>query len=160
MSNLIRRYERLREKASSPKSVNHGRAAIYTFEKYCRRCRAGMKKPKPFDRVWIRWLYRRGYCSDECEDMRNRVGASSGVKGSTKIVRQPKVYDVERMAFEGLKIEKLMARLNDEQKLVFQADNKFRLLSEKLRFLEIATKRAWSHSTFYYKLNRILSLFP
>lgn len=160
MSNLIRRYERLREKASSPKSVNHGRAAIYSFEKYCKCCKGGMKKPKPFDRVWVRWLFRRGYCSDECADSGGKRGASTGVKGSTKIIRQPKTYDVERMAFDAVHIEKMLRRLTDEQRMIFHADNKYRLLSEKLRFLEINTKRAWSASTFYYKLNRILSLLP
>lgn len=147
------KYEKLFLKASSPKSANFSQSTVYSFDKHCKHCRQGLKKPKFHDRRIKKKLYKSGYCSEECKA--KGVAQEISVGASHNNTFTSKSHEiVEEMAFTALEIQKQEAKLMPIQKLVLHADRSFKLLSEKLRWLEVTTGEKFYSAKFYRILER------
>ena len=146
------RYERLFEKASSPRSVDCGRGTIYLFPKHCKSCGQGMKRPASHERRLIKFLFKKSFCSSDCmaagpnPNLQFKPSVSSDTSTSMSVVET-----MEEMAFAALEVKR-----SEESKqtwfgnLARIADKTFTLLSEKLSFLERKTNQRWYESKFYY----------
>lgn len=152
---LLTRYKRLIEQATSPRSVDYGRQGIFLYAKNCKHCGAGLKEPVEYAPREVVRLYKRGYCRIECEQAGPAIGAkmSAGSSASIKMT----ISLVEQAAFLLLRIRR--AQLSHEMRLVYFADGQFRLLSEKLSWLERITKRKWQATQFYRVLRKVHEAF-
>ncbi len=124
------------------------------MDKYCKRCGAGMMKPKPHARVFLRSLFRVGFCSEECKELgaRQRLFAPKTVK---KKFYQPSSGNVaEEMAFRSIEIERAEAEGGAILSFVRRAQS-FRFLSEKLSYLEKMTGQRWYPSRYYIWKNKL-----
>ncbi len=147
---LIDKYQLLFEKCISPKALDCSRGTYYTFEKYCRHCLAGLKKTARHDPRPEKALYKKSYCSNKCKNL-GPVDDSTfkrSVKQSASPAASPMALD--DMASLSIAIERMESRLPKFVKLVLQAEFSYRLISEKLSFLEMQTNVRWDESKFYY----------
>jgi hypothetical protein len=147
------RYEKLFESVSSPKSLDCGRGTIYLFVKYCKQCGTGLKQAQRHDRREVKALFRKSFCSQECK--------TKGVRFESTFPSNPKseyapsktnTKLIEEMAFAALEVERQRRRSHGFVDIVMRANEEFKLLSEKLSFLESVTGVAWNSSKFYYWL--------
>lgn len=150
--NLRQRYEMLYSKAASPKSVDFGRPAIFRFEKYCKHCNSGLGKPKREDRRTAKALFRKGFCSSHCF-AKGAVCSSQALVSGDHSVRS-KNHVVEEFAFISKEIERQESSNAPIVNMALYADRTFRLLSEKMRWMEIQTGQAYYPNKFYRLLER------
>jgi len=145
------RHKRLRERATSPKSVDCGHVAIFSFRKYCRHCGKGLEEPTAYCPHEYRRLYSRSWCSDRCKSLGPRTGHYiRHVHGQHY---RPFHSTIEEAAFLAARAKRV-ALSHPEEVAVF-ADQCFHFRSEKLRFLEIELGRRIHPSLFYRLLRRV-----
>lgn len=154
MPNLFERYLMAYEKASSPKSREFSTRAIYAFSKYCKRCKAGMKKPKGNARRVIRWLFGIGYCSNECE----KAGPNQRVFERT--IKATASGGDENAALETLldisgELRREEEGLKPMERIIRQVGAFYTLLSEKLSAMELLTNEKWDRGKWYFWLRKI-----
>lgn len=152
------KYQLLYEQVTSPQSVEHGRETIYYFEKYCRHCGEGLIEPGCNVKKIKVLLWNRGYCSPKCRELGPRKNVQGNCRAGLgeRLSFQPaRVSPVEEMAFIALRIKREDETESKMQHLIRTALNSFRLISEKLRFLEIETGDRWYKSKWYYWLDRL-----
>lgn len=146
------KYERLSEKINAS-AIDYERGTAFVFPKYCKACGEGLVKPHQWDPRLQKGLFKRSFCSQECKDEGPRKGPIMKVNPSHTVYR--KDYPVEEMAFIGMQIEKLEQKEAPIVKLIKKACTEFKLISEKLRFLELETGERWYPSRFYFWLSKI-----
>lgn len=153
---LRERYELLLSKTASPKSVDFGRPAIYRFDKFCKRCNTGMHKPRREDRRILKALFRKGFCSSICfeKGALNKTTPSPIGNQQTDHSVRTKNHIVEELAFVSLDIEKQESKLSPLVNMALFAERTFRLLSEKLRWMEVQTGQYFYPNKFYRLLER------
>jgi len=145
------RHRQLLEKAVSPQSVDIGRGAIFIFDKYCRHCGAGLTEPEPYEKKGYLKLYRKSYCSERCGVQGPTRHATQRIKNSRSF--RKKIHLVEYAAFIALKIKR--ANLDNTERLAMFADHRFRLLSEKLAWMEVQTGKNFYPKAFYRILKQV-----
>jgi hypothetical protein len=152
---LETKYQMLFERAASPKSLDVGRATIFSFEKYCKHCGKGMQRPARFDRRLVKALWSKSFCRDECKDLgkRDEIESSMTVKGGAPSHKNE--HTVEEMAFIALELKKRDNVAHPVVKLILKAKASYRLLSEQLGFLERYTGEKWNAGKFYYWAGKI-----
>lgn len=148
---LKERHRRLVEKASSPRSIDVGRGAIFVFAKHCKCCGAGMIEPGPYEKKAYLKLYRRGFCSDRCFRIGPRPRGTQKTKHH-KVFRNT-IHIMELAAWIGARLRR--ADLDHAEKLAYFANHQFNLLSEKLSWMEKQTGKRFFANTFYRILHRI-----
>lgn len=152
--NLRERLERLYSKAAFPKSVDFYRPAMYRFDKYCKCCHSGMKKPAQHERRELKSLFRKGYCSKQCQIV-GPVPLKQGANlcGDHAKARSENV--IEEYAFLSVELSKRESNLKPIQNLLMYAERTFTLMSEKLRFMEVQTGEKWYPNKLYRTLEKI-----
>lgn len=151
---VLKKYEILRDRVSSPKSINPFKTTIFSFQRYCRHCNTGMFRPRPHQGKKAYLLFRSGYCSNKCREFGPRE-----IKNTIKIkeTRSPSTtltHQTEEMALLSLKVARELTTTKMLVKIVREAHRMFRLLSEKLSYVESMTGRKWYPSKFYFWLNK------
>lgn len=151
------RYERLRERVESPKSTDCGRAAIYLFERYCRRCGKGMIRPRRHDRRTVRSLWSVSFCSSTCKSVGKQRLIESSVTVKPGLRTRKNEHEVEEMAMLGLQLQREQERRSPTARLVYEAEMHYHSMSEKLRFLEVSTGDSWYSSKYNFWLDRVFN---
>lgn len=151
MSNLKFKYEKLAAKVMSS-SFDYERGTIYVFQKYCKHCGSGLIKPHSWDPKEDKKLWKKSFCSDECQEIGPRFFQAISVKPSETYHRRD--YPIEEMAFIALEIQKEEKNEIPLIALVRKTNEAFKLLSEKMRFMEIETQEKWYPSKWFYWLSR------
>ena len=155
MSDAKTRYERLFEKASSPKSVDCGRGTIYVFPKHCKACGQGMKALPSHARREDKKMFKRGFCSPDCKAAGSNPAFLATRVVTDHVISKTIVETMEEMAFAALEVQREgESTQNWLKNLVSFADRKFSLLSEKLSFLESKTGGKWYETKFYYWIGK------
>jgi hypothetical protein len=149
------KYQRLWEKSASPKSLDVGRATIFSFEKYCKHCAQGMFKPPRHELRARKALWSKGFCGEKCKALGKRDPLLSSVTVKAGAPNHKNEHTVEEMAFISLELQKRDKVAHPAVKLVLRAIASFRLLSERLAFLESFTGEGWTSSKFYYWAGKI-----
>lgn len=147
---LLDRYLRAYELAATPRARDFAVRSIYVFEKYCKRCNSGMKIPVDNARRTIRKLFKNGFCSDECEEMGERVTETSNKSfkpshsGSHGNEAMEDFIDLSR------ELSKMGANEKPFVRMLREVDATYNLLSEKLSAMELLTHEMWEKSKWYF----------
>ena len=152
---LESKYQRLFDKASSPKTLDIGRSTIYAFDRYCKHCGQGLIQPKRFDRRTLKALFKKSFCSDKCKKLGKREESTFPISANGSPPGVKKEHIVEEMAFIAIELQKRDKVSHPVLKLIQRARQNYRLLSEQLAFLEAWTGEKWYESKFYYWVSKI-----
>jgi hypothetical protein len=156
--NIREKYTLLFEKATSPRSVDLGQPFTFQFDRHCKQCRAGLGLPLPQMRREYKLILKRGYCSEHCSDLgRNKsktvVSASSSQHG-----RKQDMHIIEQAALCALIVHRSEKKLTHMQKLVLAAERSCRMLSAKLRFLEVHSGEKFYPNKYYRLVDSVQKL--
>ena len=142
-------------RAISPQSIDLIRFTACNYEKYCKRCGEGLDQPSKTGPRVLRSLYRLGFCCDECVEAGPIKKSSGSVRIALDSVRKPNIHIFEKVAFAALELRRIEETLSHMEKLVIWAEKNFRLMSEKLGWLELNTGDIWYPNKFYRILEKL-----
>jgi hypothetical protein len=151
---LLEKYYMLHEKCASPKTSDCSRSTIYYFDKFCKHCNGGMKRPEKHERRILKQLWKAGFCSRDCVLNGKRQWKTFSPSASDSHVVNKQNPDLENMVGLSMVIDKKIEQMHPTAKIVKQADIRFNMLSEKLSFLEDVTGQKWYSSKFYFWLEK------
>lgn len=154
MKSLIDKYQMLFGKCAAPKSCDFSRATIYQFEKYCKNCGAGLKVPFRHTPRIEKFLFKNGYCCQQCKESGPRFKSSFERTPKPHIRYQPKNLAIDDMVAVSIALDAQERRLPPFIKVIREIDVSYNLLPEKLSVMEEVTKERWYPSKYYHWLRR------
>lgn len=164
---LLEKYHMFFSQCTSPRSSDFTRTTIYHFDRWCRCCGAGMVQPARHEQRAKKMLWSGGVCSALCfnnESKKVKIGNLWKENAGAESSFSRTVSDSQSFKFNSDKMDAMIelsicvdaeeSRTAPFQKLVKYADMKFKMLSEKLSFMEVETGENWSSSKFYFWLHK------
>ena len=153
MMSLWERYLMLFSKASSPRSSDCSRGTIYTFEKWCRNCGAGMSKPQRHEQRERKKLYKSSFCSVNCQERGKREVTQRNIK--VQYTFRPNI-SLDDMVMVSKALDEQEAKMPPFVRILKEVDATYNMLSEKLSAMELLTDERWYQSKYFYWLGKAL----
>lgn len=152
---IIEWYQMLFRRCSSPRVSDCTRVTIYTFEKNCKACGAGMMKPERHHPRVKKALFKSSYCSDKCKVEGPRRGHMVAKSVKPTVSNQKSTVSLDDLVTASKALEEFEKRVPPFARAIKVVDERYKLLSEKLSFMEFITGERWTKSKFYFWKNRI-----